>query len=342
MSKNFPDLTSVCESSQSSEFPKSTSDWNSRFIDKLGVRCKQCDIFEIIVNHWRLFTLFEEDHLEIESCLKACDFETHYGCLEDVPVEKAFAPEFQWKLRSQSQENEILREPLVSKWFLGKLTEINRCLSSIISQTKSDETEQRLKYLVLFEKVLQAFGLMTLSEPFIITHKVQILGRTMTSKPDIVCCQDNWEQRTVCVCQVIKSVTYEGDDFDPPKKKIRVTSNLDEEIIRNGDQVVPSQHIGDLFVHLDKSPISDRILGFIIEKTWVQLTFLKVYPTAMERIRNTPVNIAGSLILNDGECPQLHYSRRYNFLNRQDRKDLFKALLLIKIMIVRRETARKR
>ncbi|XP_062597627.1 uncharacterized protein LOC134259046 [Saccostrea cucullata] len=342
MSKNSVDLTFVCGSSQSSEFPKSTSDWNSHFIDKLGVRCKQCDIFEIIINHWRLFTLFEEDYLEIESCLKACDFETDYGCLEDISVEKAFAPEFQWKLRSQSQENEILREPLVSKWFLGKLTEINRCLSSIISQTKSDETEQKLKYLVLFEKVLQAFGFMTLGEPFIVTRKAQILGRTMTSKPDIICCQDDWEQQTVCVCQAIKSVPKEGDDFAPPKKKLRVTCSPDEEIIGNCDQGIPLQHIGDLFVHLDNSPISDRILGFIIEKTWVQLTFLKVYPTAMKRIRNTPVNIAGSLILNDGEYPQFHYSRRYNFLNRQDRKDLFKALLLVKIMLVRRQAARKR
>ncbi|XP_061166960.1 uncharacterized protein LOC133175845 [Saccostrea echinata] len=341
MSKSSPDLTSVCESLKSSEFPKSTSELNRNFTDKLGVRCKQSDIFEIIVNSWRLFTLFEEDHLEVKSCLKACDLNTSYECLEDIPVEKAFAPEFQWKLRSQSQENEILREPLVSKWFLGKLTEINRCISSIISQTKSNEMEQRLKYLVLFEKVLQAFGLMTLSGPFLVTHKAQILGRTMSSKPDIVCCQDDFEQQTVCICEVIKPVPKEGDDFTP-KKKLRLTSHPDEETIGNGGQRIPVQHIGDLFVHLNKSPISDRILGFIIEKTWVQITFLKVYPITMQKIGDTPVNIAGSLILDDEEYPQFHYSRRYNFLNRQDRKELFKALLLIEIMLVRRERARKR
>lgn len=78
--------------------------------------------------------------------------------------------------------------------------------------------------------------------------------------------------------------------------------------------------------------------NFILQ---IRVTFLKVHPTGMQKIQNTPVNRPGSLKLNDGEYPEFYYSRRYNFLKRQDRKDLFKALLLIKMMEVRREAARK-
>lgn len=61
----------------------------------------------------------------------------------------------------------------------------------------------------------------------------------------------------------------------------------------------------------------------------------------MQKIQNAPVNRPGSMKLNDGEYPEFYYSRRYNFLKRHDCKDLFKALLLIKMMEVRREAARK-
>lgn len=73
----------------------------------------------------------------------------------------------------------------------------------------------------------------------------------------------------------------------------------------------------------------------------IRVTFLKVHPTGMQKIQNTPVNRPGSMKLNDGEYPEFYYSRRYNFLKRHDCKDLFKALLLIKMMEVRREAARK-
>ncbi|XP_061167198.1 uncharacterized protein LOC133176044 [Saccostrea echinata] len=349
-SESSCEITSDSDGSGSSnEFPKCTSAWDCHFVDKLGVRYRQCDIFEIILNQWRLFNLFKEDYLEVESCLKACDLEANYDSLEDIPVEKAFAPEVQWRTRVQTQENDILREPLVSKWFLGKLTEINRCIASIISQIKPGGVVSELKYQVLFEKVLQAFGLTTLSDPFIVTQKAQILGRTTSSKADILCCRDDLVHPVIFVCESVhencsevkKTLSKEDDDLSPPKKKLRASSLHDAETSYIGDQRIWSQHIGELFVYLELSPISDRILGFTIEKTWIRVTFLKVHPTGVQKIQNTPVNRPGSLKLNDGEYPEFYFSRRYNFLKRQDRKDLFKALLLIKIMGVRREAARK-
>lgn len=324
-------------------FPKSTSEWGSNFVEKLGVRCRQCDIFEIIVNRWRLFNLFDGDYLEVESCTNACDLEANYDSLEDMSTEKAFSPEVQWRMRVRTQENDILREPLISKWFLGKLTEINHCIASIISQIEPGGVVSELKYQVLFEKVLQAFGLSTLSHPFIVTQKAQILGRTTSSKADILCCRDDLENPVIFVCEVKKALSNEDDNLPPPPtKRPRATCNTldDVDTCDSGNQWSWSQHIGELFVYLEQSPISDRILGFTIEKTLVRVTLLKVHPAAMEKIQNTPVNRPGSLKLNEYEKPEFYYSQCYNFLKRQDRKDLFKTLLLIKIMQVRREAAR--
>lgn len=326
-------------------FPKCTSEWDSNFLEKLGVRCRQCDIFEIIVNRWRLFNLFDEDYLEVESCIKACDLEANYDSLEDVSIRKALSPEVQWRTRVRTQENDILREPLISKWFLGKLTEINHCIASIISQIEPGGVVSDLKYQVLFEKVLQAFGLSTLSHPFIVTQKAQILGRTTSSKADILCCQDDLENPVMFVCEVKKTSSNEDDDLPPPpptKRPRGTCSPLDNaDTCDTRDQWSWSQHMGELFVYLEQSPIPDRILGFTVEKTSVRVTLLKVHPAAMEKIRNTPVNRPGSLKLNEYENPEFYYSQCYNFLKRQDRKELFKTLLLIKIMQVRREAARK-
>uniref|UniRef100_A0A8W8JEC4 Uncharacterized protein n=1 Tax=Magallana gigas TaxID=29159 RepID=A0A8W8JEC4_MAGGI len=291
-------------------FPKSTSEWGSNFVEKLGVRCRQCDIFEIIVNRWRLFNLFDEDYLEVESCTNACDLEANYDSLEDMSTEKAFSPEVQWRMRVRTQENDILRDPLISKWFLGKLTEINHCIASIISQIEPGGVVSELKYQVLFEKVLQAFGLSTLSHPFIVTQKAQILGRTTSSKADILCCRDDLENPVIFVCEVKKALSNEDDNLPPPPtKRPRATcSTLDDvDTCDSGNQWSWSQHIGELFVYLEQSPISDRILGFTIEKTLVRVTLLKVHPAAMEKIQNTPVNRPGSLKLNEYEKPEFYY-----------------------------------
>ena len=53
-----------------------------------------------------------------------------------------------------------------------------------------------------------------------------------------------------------------------------------------------------------------------------------------------PVNRPGSVKLNDDEHPVFIYSEQYNFLKRNDRKTLFKALLLIRLMQDRFEAGR--
>lgn len=53
-----------------------------------------------------------------------------------------------------------------------------------------------------------------------------------------------------------------------------------------------------------------------------------------------PVNRPGSVKLNDDEHPFFFYSERYNYLKQKDRKTLFKALLLIRMMQDRFEAGR--
>ena len=53
-----------------------------------------------------------------------------------------------------------------------------------------------------------------------------------------------------------------------------------------------------------------------------------------------PVNRPGSVTLNNDEHPVFFYSEQYNFLKQKDRKILFKALLLIRLMQDRFEAGR--
>lgn len=62
------------------------------------------------------------------------------------------------------------------------------------------------------------------------------------------------------------------------------------------------------------------------------MTYLAVKESSWRRIQNTPANGAESVDYEEGEHPRFFYSKRCNFLNRDDRRDLFKALLLVKKM----------
>ena len=106
-------------SSDVEQFPKCTSDWDCHFVDKLCIKYKQEDIIRIISSEWALFHLYEEDHLEIERCLNACDLKLNYESLEDIapdtttPIEKFVKS---WE-PSQLQLRVMQTEPLLEKYF---------------------------------------------------------------------------------------------------------------------------------------------------------------------------------------------------------------------------------
>ncbi|XP_061168361.1 uncharacterized protein LOC133177323 [Saccostrea echinata] len=99
-----------------------------------------------------------------------------------------------------------------------------------------------------------------------------------------------------------------------------------------GDHNLWAQHIGDLLVYLDKSFRYDGVLGITIDKTWVRFTYLEVPKTTMKKIKESPANRPGSLKVEEDERPLFFYSEPYNYLSREDRKIIFKALMLIKKM----------
>lgn len=110
--------TSSPSSSDVEQFPKCTSDWDCHFVDKLCVSYKQEDIIRIISSEWSLFHLYEEDRLEVERCLNACDLKLNYESLEDLPpdvttpIEK-FARGWE---PNQLQLRVMQAEPLLKKY----------------------------------------------------------------------------------------------------------------------------------------------------------------------------------------------------------------------------------
>lgn len=110
-------LSSVADSSSppsSTElkFPKCTSEWDCRFVDKLGVRQKEEDIFRIILSEWRLVFLSEKEQLEVEKCLDVCDLQFNYDSLENVPLQRLH--ESGW-VPSSEQVEQIRNIPLLKK-----------------------------------------------------------------------------------------------------------------------------------------------------------------------------------------------------------------------------------
>ncbi|XP_062574341.1 uncharacterized protein LOC134236190 [Saccostrea cucullata] len=332
--------SSNAPSSNESTLPKCTSEWDNRFVDKLGVRLIEEDIFQIILGKWRLVCLTEDEELEVENSVMACDLQLNYSSLEDVPVEYIY--ESSWVL-SPGQVEQIRRFPLLKK-FLVKLDDFNFILAEIIVGSNSKSAISGGRYETLFDKLLQLFGLNTLNHSFISPEKALIRRRSMSSRADLMVCsqaRQKFKRKVVFICKVKKDLQEEPDS-SPPRKKQRTATQEQEQPGGGfiGDHNLLTQHIGELFVYLDSSLSRQGTLGFTIEKTWVRVTYLDVTKSGWSKIKNNPSNRAGSTQYEEGEQPRFFYSKRYNFLNREDRKVLFKAILLIRTMQERRDAHR--
>lgn len=89
-----------------------TSEWDSRFVDKLGIRQKEEDIFRIILSEWCLVFLSEKEQLEVEKCVDVCDLQFDYESLENVPLQRLH--ESGW-VPSSKQVEQIRNIPLLKK-----------------------------------------------------------------------------------------------------------------------------------------------------------------------------------------------------------------------------------
>lgn len=64
----------------------------------------------------------------------------------------------------------------------------------------------------------------------------------------------------------------------------------------------------------------------------IRFTYLEVPKTTMKEMKERPANRPGPSNVDEDELPLFYYSERYNYLNRNDRLIIFKALMLIKKM----------
>lgn len=106
--------STLCEE----HLPKCSSDWNCHLVNKLCVRYKLEDIIRIIWSEWRLFHLDDDDRLEIERCVNACDLKLNYESLQDIaPNTTTPIDEFAetWG-PTQRQLRLIQAEPLLDKY----------------------------------------------------------------------------------------------------------------------------------------------------------------------------------------------------------------------------------
>lgn len=94
------------------KFPNCTFEWDSRFVDKLGIRQKEEDIFRIILSEWCLVFLSEKEQLEVENYVDVCDLQFDYESLENVPLQRLH--ESGW-VPSSKQVEQIRNIPLLKK-----------------------------------------------------------------------------------------------------------------------------------------------------------------------------------------------------------------------------------
>lgn len=341
------------ESEKPSPCPKNCSACSPTFpgiVDKLGIRCIQEDVLKIISQRWCLVRLSNNSLSKIDDLVSACDFKFDYEAIEDIPERKGKFEKImkKWALEEKQmfklklhEDEEIVKVP----WVSVKLHEFSFCVHTIVTEHPKKEVSEG-KYQTLFEKLLQLFGFNTLSQPFAETKKISIMGRTISSKTDIICSRldTGSDNPVIFVCKWQKE-----DDMCPPKKRMKQDvaantsmgketdiafpqSNIASARTNIGDHSLWAQNIEDLLVHLDKSFRYDGILGITFDKTWIRFTYLEVSKTYMKEMKERPANRPGPLNVDEDERPIFYYSERYNYLSRSDRLIIFKALMLIKKM----------
>ncbi|XP_061169204.1 uncharacterized protein LOC133178528 isoform X2 [Saccostrea echinata] len=333
--ESSPTTSSSEPSSENDSFPNSTSKWRRSDIDKLGIKLSYRACAMDVVYEWGLYTMFRKDVVSeelntVEEILYVCnsieaDFTSFEElqrkfignpaiCNEFVPTEKmpdgiglcsCRFEEFQQKMEL------VLREGI----------EVNASVSESNFQT-------------LFEDFLKICGIITRHQPDIAIKKMKVKGEIVSSAPDILCY--GLEGKVLCVIEIFGKVeNIKGEDTygSPVIKKTRHASSEVDPCLPDA---LLAQHIGELLAYLDNSvthmdlcgSVGRDILGFTVEKTQVTVTHLQLTELSWEKIQNTTRK--GSL--KHMEKPVLHYSRRYDFLKKSDRQELFKVILHIKLM----------
>lgn len=326
-----PNISST--NSSENVVPPCTCNWTRRFIDKFGIRYECKTPTNIVTEHISAvsYNLFPEEvnNLEKLSDILGCLYNFNHGSLFDInhrglnfftPNEEQLREEVTIKEIDLSKYSTFVKKFGVSLWFLLKE-----------KQTVIPEA----KYCCLFEQFLEMFGLDVMAKPVIESESTEILRQKVSARADIVCISPrDVEKCILAVCGVTDGCRVCEADTEPTAAKLRRTGDAPgREDLRLPDGL-PAQHVGDLLTYLDKSICKEAILGMTVEKTAVTFTRLFVLEETLKKIQSSLSY--GSVKLKEEERPVLYYSRPYNYLLQDDRKEIVKALLTLTVMEKRR------
>ncbi|XP_062592888.1 uncharacterized protein LOC134254373 [Saccostrea cucullata] len=327
-------LSPSCSSPSSTEndVPSSTCEWRRSLIEKLGIRFERKSPTDIIMEHMSAvaYNLMRD---EIQNLEELTDILGHLNNLNHEklleinfkglnfsrPVEEKLRYSNRFKEIDISKYSTFMKKFGVSLWYILKEKQ------PIISEEK---------YRCLFEQFLQMFGIDVMAHPVIDAESTDISGRKVSAKADIVCFSPrDVKKYTLAICEVKKECPFTDEETGPSPQKFRRTEDSPQ---RSQSCHLPdgllAQHVGDLLTYLDKSICKGAILGMTVEKTMVTFTRLSVTDETMEKLQRSH----GSLKLKEEERPVLYYSKPYNYLLMEDRKEIVKALLTLTVMEKRR------
>lgn len=313
-----------------------TSRWTPTLLDKLGVVISE-NSPEQIIKEWSLVTLSQSVLKDIETkvlktslCLRNMDFASVEELWERTRHNKNLV-----KLLQPDDFHDTIGHSLKSLFERSSFDDFLYTLGCVLNVVEEKRETFKWQYELLFHKFLQMFGMSSMHQPLVSTKEAQILGRTVGSRPDLLCTTSNprTHRPILIVCQVSKdSAPVNETDESPPNKKPRSNASVNSASTScQSPACFCAPHVGGLLVHLNRSATSRAILGMTVEKTFVRITSLHVNKDTLEKIRTA--DVTRSVQYDVGEQrPWFSYSKPMNYLKKEDRNELVQALLHINMM----------
>ncbi|XP_056003184.1 uncharacterized protein LOC125662939 [Ostrea edulis] len=320
------------------DVPSHTSLWTRNFMDKLGVVVRHERSPVSIIKEWSLSVLSEDNLKVIEtmlpkaaSCLKNIDFES----LEDIWCAMKSDKLLTDLLKLIKLDTDFRYPASQPSSFGVRGEDFMFTLAYIIENMEEDKDIFEWQYQILFDKFIQMFGIISMQQPFIKSKKSLIMGKAVDSQPNLLCfTSDPRKKRSVLmVCEVNKNDLLREviSEDSPPEKKLRSTSCISSCVASSITDSLLAQHVGELFVYMDKSVTSRAVLGMTVERTHIRVTLLHANENALDKVKKSD---GGGSVCFDAqeERPRFYYSKPLNYLKREDRLELVQSLLHIRMM----------
>ncbi|XP_062590191.1 uncharacterized protein LOC134251791 [Saccostrea cucullata] len=328
-------------SSDENKMPKNFCRCSVDLVDKFGIKKVQTSPFRLIWEQWHLVKLSKAELARIDTIADVCDFRGfNFQSLEEIPYEE--------DMPFSTFGKEWFAPPNCAdfKFFSYSLEEFRFRLFDIIKQIQSprkgeNEEPFEIEYNHLFESLLKLFEFRTKYQPQFPRGHATLFSQEIFSKADIIGQKCDEPEEVLFVCKVKRKCPDDESEYSPIKKKLRSTTELatvTEEATSSMESNIgiPSnvvaQHVGELLSYMEKSVLNRGLLGMVIQKTNIMFTYLKIEPASYEKIRGRKKPVSVRFHPGLQEEPVLFYTDQYNFLKKYDRREIFKALIAVKMM----------